>query len=622
MVSVDAKSGLATYTRVSDGRVMLQETSVAIAPPTERGASDLAVPTGTASVTFNGLEAGEGYYGFGEHRGSSRCDNQCVNTSLPIRSWDWNIQSSVDVEVLPNNGNAWVPFYQSSRGYGFLSNSAGYGTVHVGRDAVAWSVDATRQLDFWVTTSSAPKPAPPSATPPPPPPPYRDVMAHYAQATGALPPLAHEFSGFWQCKLRYSSEEQILRIAGNYSERNVSLSVIVIDYHHWVNDGDWRFNAQCWPTPAAMQSQLAASGVKLAVSVWPDVSTESLNWANMSARGLLIRGADGLPGKSVQGKYFVDAFNPATRAYLFDELMEGYGQYGIDTFWLDAVEPQGANIGNWYFLLDDGKTHRDVEVGMAWVQQYHRMVYDGLKARAPDGATLPPFLTRAAFAGSQRYGAILWSGDIKSNFNELATQVQVAQHVAMSGLPLWTTDIGGFRGGDTTDPVFRELIVRWFQFGAFCPIFRLHGNRVGNTPKDVDVCDTHGHNEVWSYGDVAYGAITKVMAVREALRPYVEDQIALASSHGTPVLRPMVFDFSDAECAAANDQYMFGPTFLVAPVLEYRATSRTVFLPELPAGEKWVDFFAGAASPARGPGTVTVATTDINVFPLFMRTAA
>ena len=192
----------------------------------------------------------------------------------------------------------------------------------------------------------------------------------------------------------------------------------------------------------------------------------------------------------------------------------------------------------------------------------------------------------------------------------------------MSGLPLWTTDIGGFRNGDTTDPVFRNLIVRWFQFGAFCPIFRLHGDRGGKSPKDVDVCGATGHNEVWSFGDEAYGAITKIIAVRESLRPYIEDQIALASSHGTPVLRPMVFDFTDVECAAANDQFMFGPTFLVAPVLEYQAPSREVYLPALPAGEKWVDYFAGAASPALGPGKLTAATNDINVFPLFMRTAA
>lgn len=169
---------------------------------------------------------------------------------------------------------------------------------------------------------------------------------------------------------------------------------------------------------------------------------------------------------------------------------------------------QGANIGEWYYKLDDGKVHHDAEVAMAWPQQYHRMVYEGLVAKAKattaaggakDAAMagearahavqpppVAPFLTRSAFAGSQRYGAILWSGDIESSFNELAVQVQVAQHVAMSGIYLWTTDIGGFRNGDPTEPSFRQLIVRWFQFGAFCPIFRLHGDRGG--PKDKDVC--------------------------------------------------------------------------------------------------------------------------------------
>ena len=455
---------------------------------------------------------------------------------------------------------------------------------------------------------------------------YRDLLQHYSAATGTLPLLGHEYTGLWQCKLRYSSEEQILRIASNYSQRNLTLSTIVIDYHHWINDGDWRLNQRtkkskkkCWPDPAAMNAQLEASGVKLVVSIWPDVSPISLNFNNMSSAGMLIRGEDGLPGKSVQGKYFLDAFNPATRAYVFNQLMEGYGQYGIDTFWLDAVEPQGANIGNWYFRLDDGLTHRDEEVGMAWVQQYHRLVYDGLKARSPTAKTLAPFLTRSAFAGSQRYGAILWSGDITSSFNELATQVQVAQHVAMSGLPLWTTDIGGFREGDTTDPIFRELIVRWFQFGAFCPIFRLHGSRSGKSPKDVDICDTHGENEVWTFGDAAYTAISKVMGVRESIRAYVEANLALASSHGTPLLRPMVFDFTDPECVEAIDQYMFGPTYLVAPVLTYQATSRSVYLPKLPAGEKWVDYFAREKGDAVGPGRLTVPTTDLNVFPLFMR---
>merc|ERR1719440_1918165 len=173
---------------------------------------------------------------------------------------------------------------------------------------------------------------------------------------------------------------------------------------------------------------------------------------------------------------------------------------------------------------------------MAWVQQYHRMAHEGLinasHAALPATVAVPPFFTRSAFAGSQRYGAILWSGDIESTFDELATQVQVAQHVAMSGIYLWTTDIGGFRDGNTEDPVFRQLIVRWFQFGAFCPIFRLHGSRGG--PQDVDKCGSKGYNEVWHFGDEAYHAISDVMQLRESLRGYVQAQLDLASAEGTP----------------------------------------------------------------------------------------
>ena len=263
-------------------------------------------------------------------------------------------------------------------------------------------------------------------------------MKHYAAATGPPPNLPHQYTGFWQCKLRYSSQEQILRIASEYVKRQLPISVIVIDFHHWAHEGDWRFfddadvpqkyrcTGGCWPDPSAMVSQLAAMNVTCAISVWPDVDTNSINYVNMStplSDGMLIRGMDGAPMVSEQNKFYVDAFNPKTRAYLFDQLQRGYGRHGIDTFWMDATEPQGANIGNWYFKFDDGSVHHDVEVGSAWVQQYHRMAYEGLRPKAKTPREALPFLTRSAFAGSQRYGAILWSGDIMSSFDELATQV-------------------------------------------------------------------------------------------------------------------------------------------------------------------------------------------------------
>ena len=532
-VVLSAGSGLATFSRVADGRVLLQERSLTM---TQLGRGS---PTAAAAVVFEGLAVDEYVYGLGEHRGSAKCHDQCTNASLPLRRWDWRIADSQDVSTLPNNGNAWIPWYASSRGVGFLWNLASYGSVHLGTDRVEWTSNATRQVDYWLTTTSVESEPLGGAAPgggegaaygkgaAPGRPPYRDLMRHYATATGAPPKLPWAYTGFcafarsplhhrpshtlpaptvcawawrvflgltcvpghgvcaWghaacalgmacvlsagQCKLRYSSQFQVERIAHGYRQRGLPLSVIVIDFHHWVHDGDWRFSDDpsvpnhttgCWPSPSAMVSNLTSIGVLAAVSVWPDVATDSINFKNMSARGELIRGADSLPAPSSQGRYFVDAFNPAARDYFFGQLTDGYISHGIDTFWLDATEPQGAAIGAWYYRMDDGTTRRDVEVGMGWVQQYHRAVREGLEKRqlrAPTAsssaaAALPPFLSRSAFAGSQRYGAILWSGDIESTFDELAVQVEVAQHVAMSGVYLWTTDIGGFHGGDTTDP--------------------------------------------------------------------------------------------------------------------------------------------------------------------------
>jgi len=185
----------------------------------------------------------------------------------------------------------------------------------------------------------------------------------------------------------------------------------------------------------------------------------------------------------------------------------------------------------------------------------------------------------------------------------------------MSGIYWWTTDIGGYHSGNLNDPVFRELIVRWFQFGAFCPIFRLHGHRLPEDP--VTSCGSSGGlNEVWQFGQTAYTVISDIILLREQLRGYVMDQMRLAASNGIPVLRPMVFDFpNDPKSYTAEDQFMFGPNWLVAPVLQYQATSRMVYLPVLPPGQVWTHFYTNQDY---SPGSVSV-PTPITQFPLFFR---
>jgi len=254
---------------------------------------------------------------------------------------------------------------------------------------------------------------------------------------------------------------------------------------------------------------------------------------------------------------------------------------------------------------------------MAFPRMHHQGGYEGmLSVNYSVGDFV--FLSRSAWAGSQRYGAAVWSGDINSTFAELATQVGVAQGMAMSGIYLWTTDVGGYANGDPEDPVFRELIVRWYQFGAFCPLLRTHGKRTGGPP--ADVCgDTNGPNEVWEFGQRAYGAITTMLHIRENLRDYVYTHFMESVQFGIPLLRPMFLQFpDDATCQTpqVEDQFMFGPDWLVAPVTVYQARSRSVYLPTLHLNQTWTHFFTNQNHVG---GHRVVIATPLESFPLFFR---
>jgi alpha-D-xyloside xylohydrolase len=221
-------------------------------------------------------------------------------------------------------------------------------------------------------------------------------------------------------------------------------------------------------------------------------------------------------------------------------------------------------------------------------------------------------LCRSAWAGSQRYGAAVWSGDIASTFEALQTQVRAGLNIGFSGIPWWTSDIGGFHGGDPESPYFRELIVRWFQYGVFCPLFRLHGHR-----QPITDWGAGGPNEVWSFGDEAYVIIRDLLLLRERLKPYILAQMAAAAETGTPPMRPLFFDFpADPACYEVEDQFMFGPDILVAPVLEQGATSRSV---HLPAGAEWCDAWTGAT---HAGGVTLTAAAPLERIPVYLRDRA
>ncbi len=511
-------------------------------------------------------------------------------------------QKGAVVDLAQRNGEVTIPFLLSSRGYGLLWNSPAVGRVELAANGTRWVADSARQIDYWVTAGT---PA--------------EILRRYADATGHVPELPGWASGYWQSKLRYRNSGELLAAAREFARRGLPLSVIVIDYFHWTHLGDWKFDPAEWPDPAAMAAELREMGVKLMVSVWPSVSPVSENFAALRDEGLLIGTEYGpaaqatWPDKGIAapvGVSFYDATNPRAREFVWGRVRDNYLRpYGIDVWWLDACEPElrPGFQQNLRYHAGPG-----LEVGNMYPRENARTFFEGM---AEEG--LPPTvsLVRSAWAGSQRYGAALWSGDIPATFASLRAQIRAGLNVAVSGIPWWTTDIGGFHGGDPLDPEYRELMVRWFQYGALCPLFRLHGNREPVMPFGLD--QTGGPNEPWSYGDEAYEHIKSALLLRERLRPYVMTLMRAAHAEGMPPMRPLFVDFPlDAAAWAVCDQYMFGPDLLVAPVADHGARQRHVYLP---AGAAWADAWTGEA---HAGGEEASVAAPLGRIPLFLRDGA
>jgi alpha-D-xyloside xylohydrolase len=502
------------------------------------------------------------------------------------------------IELLQRNTQVNIPFLISDRGYGFLWHNPAVGRAQLGLDRTIWVAEATHQLDYWITAGDSPA----------------EILEKYVDATGHPSPFPAHAAGFWQCKLRYSTQEELLGVAREYRRRGLPLSVIVIDFFHWSIQGDWKFDSEKWPDPAAMVRELEEMGIKVMVSIWPTVNTLSENYAEMKRRGLLVRSeygspvhmqfVDNKPEGPVYLQYF-DATNPEARRFVWERACENYYHNGIKIFWLDEAEPDlwPMDPANMRYHLGNG-----MEVTNLYPQLYARGFYEGMREA---GETEILNLIRCAWAGSQRYGVAVWSGDIRSSWESLRTQVPAGLSMGLSGIPYWTSDIGGFFGGDPEDPSFRELVVRWFQFGAFCPLFRLHGYR---EPALESPVWNGGPNEAWSYGDRAYEIIKGLLLLRERLQPYIMEQMRLASEHGTPPMRPLLFDFpQDATAWTVEDEFMFGPDLLVAPVLHEGAVERPVYLP---ASTTWTDAWTGAALAG---GQTLLVSAPLERIPLYLR---
>ncbi|CAF1314890.1 unnamed protein product [Rotaria sordida] len=542
------------------------------------------------SLMYNHIP--DGYlYGLGEHHYGENLTLAYHNFHLPF----------VFSSTAPTNGDITIPWYIHTSAFGFLWNQPGYGSFDVQNDKeIMWTANATHQLDIWITT--IPKEENLSSLF------YPILMKNYVDVIGHPNPLPKFASGFWQSKNRYRSQNEFLDVAKGYYDRQIPVSIIVIDWFHWTKLGEWKFNSTCWPDIPQMINQLKSYGMNLMVSVWPHVEKDSENFFFMNTTDLLTHDANGnvLPS-TTDNLYISDQFNPITRQFIWDKVKRNYYDYGIKIYWLDADEPEGGRPGlQWWY------GRHDEEIAMVWAREHQRTFWDGLKDQNENEIIM---LSRQAWIGSHRINAAVWSGDIDSSWEELLKQIKVAQNVALSGIYWWTTDIGGYRYADLDDNQFQELILRWFQFGAFCPLFRLHGERYPPFPNN-ECGFSGGHNEVWLF---KYSEqIINIIRLRESLRDYIEYHLNISNQNGTPILRPMFYDFNDdLECYQSEDQYMFGTDYLVAPIYTYQATSRSVYLPKIDQyNSVWQHYYTKIFY--QGGQRYNISTT-LNDFPLFQK---
>ncbi len=498
------------------------------------------------------------------------------------------------------NSQISVPFEVSSLGYGFLWNNPAVGRVTFGNNYTEWIAEATKEMDYYITVADDPK----------------GLLENYTLATGRSPEMPEDLLGLWQCKLRYRTQEEVLTVARTCKEKNIPIDCIVIDFFHWTVQGDWTFDEKYWPDPKAMVDELHSMGIKVMVSVWPTVDKRSVHFYDMLERGLLMKNErGGLQSYDYEGDCSVlDATNPETRKYVWEVCKKNYYDLGIDMFWLDNSEPDLVKYDFDYYRYYLGPA---LECSNIYPQYYSRVFYDNM-IKITDKPVVN--LLRCCWAGSQKYGNVVWSGDVPSTFEAFRDQLAAGINMGLSGIGWWTTDIGGFMTDDVNDPDFRQLLIRWFEFAVFSPVLRIHGDRGPYNIPNLDdrtfgggYLHTGQPNELWSYGEDNFKIMRDQLSLRLELKPYIKSLYEECSKNGSPLLRALFYEFPEDERAwNTYDEYMFGDKYLVAPILELNCFEREVYLPD----GKWEDIRDGKVY--EGSAVIT-AKAPIESIPVFKK---
>ena len=525
--------------------------------------------TNHAEVFFAIYGSKEGLYGLGQHQAGV-----------------WNYRGET-VDLSQENTNIAIPLLVSSNGYGIFWNNPSRSRVNNRFVHMLYlSAEVADKIDYYFLAGPEPD----------------QVIAHYRELTGDAPMFGRWAYGFWQCKNKYQSQKELEDVAAKYRTLHIPVDNIVQDWFWWVTMGEMKWNPN-YPDPGKLIDTLHDEHFHLMVSIWPYFRPGSREYETMDNNGWFIAKTT-VGGFHPVGQALYDPTNPEARKYYWDNantaLFKNGAKDGVDAWWLDTDEPETE--GREDNILLDHQLH--VGSGARYANIYPNFhtagVADGQRAASDQKRVF--ILSRSAYAGSQRNGVTAWSGDVLSDFVTFQRQISAGLNYAISGMPYWTTDIGGFiSGGDLNDPKFRELFVRWFQFGSFSPIFRVHGTR---NPSE---------NELWSYGPENQKILLDFDTLRYRLMPYIYSEAWRVTNERYTIMRPLVMDWrTDVRAQNTGDEFMFGPSILVNPVYVQGATSRSVYLPKA----TWYDFWTGER--VEGEQTLQSAA-PLDKLPLYVR---
>jgi len=537
-VTITRKDGAISYAD-ANGQGLVTEASRRLTPEKVN-----AEDTYRAESFISIYGSHEGLYGLGQHQAGV-----------------WNYRGE-SVDIAQDNSNIAVPLMLSSKGYGiFWNNTSRSRFNNRFANYLYITSEVADVIDYYFLYG----------------PEFDNVVAEYRDLTGQAPLFGRWAYGFWQCKNRYKSQDEILGVAKKYRDLHIPVDNIVQDWFWWNRKGEFVFNKNC-PDPKAMIDQLHSENFHLMISIWPFFEPGSRNYDYMESKGWFVdKFKYAKPPYHTNAMAVYDATNPEARKYYWDEVNKGLFSIGADAWWMDTTEPETEGQEENILLnhnLAAGSGNRYVNLYPLLDTQ---AVYQGQRSASDKKRVF--ILSRSAFAGSQRNAVTAWSGDINSDWFSFRRQIPAGLNFSLSGIPYWTTDIGGFVSGSPSDPAFRELFVRWFQYGTFNPILRVHGTRKPD------------ENELWSYGPDAQNILVNFDRLRYRMLPYIYSLAWKTTSAGYTPMRPLVMDFrTDPRAQNIGDQFMFGPAFLVNPVTEPAATTRQLYLPEA----KWYDFWTGA----------------------------